>query len=431
MNLFKELRIISLLIIFKYSYSHLIMDVNNLANDTHFTKVKILSCSDLFNNFSDYLFLDHVYFVQDETYYGIEYYIRTELPDADYFLPKTLFNVNKYDFKLYKYDIIYNYYTCGNSDNTLVFKDEEDNAIKFKLDSIFFLKPIDSYAQPPELKSAQKVINITSCDDFDKYVTEDNQTGLIIYKNKYQGIYFKQDIWPQSIVSVYQTSLKHGFYWKKYGAIYTRCRDGKLHYIYSNGNYNGYSYLPHLIFYKPESLSLENLKESLTLQLYSCKNFNKYWENDNNRINNYIYFSHSNGFNLSYFAIKYDKKNVKNYFNSIQVVKLIKCEESKHKDRLILNIGEAPKDEQYFNLDELFFYDRESPSTATEQHKDRVRKEIATNLKDQSPDSKTKSSKGLEMIDQVTHEQSKVIDEQDEEHKSIGAVPKSFSIPPY
>ena len=395
MNLFKQLRVISILIIFKYSYSSIIIDVNDLANDNHFTKVKILKCIDLYNNFSDYLVHDHLYFVQDNSYYALDYNIRTEVPEGPFFLPKYLVEVLNPTNR-------FKYFICRSIDNTLLF----ENGIpfpRFKLESIFFLKPIDSFVQPPELNSYERISDITSCDDFDKNVIRDIETGTIIYKNKYQGNYSKQCLFSGCIPSLYKYSTNSTgsfFNWDKGNAVYDKCEARRLLYnYYNNGeNYKFNLYLPNLIFYKPKPLTLNNLQDRLTLKLLSCKDFHEYWGNYANTLNNHIYFSYLEKDQLSYFAIKYNEKGAENHFSSIELVKLIKCEESRYGFHLILNLVGKSKEKKYFKLDQLLFYQGESSLMATELHKERMGKDITTVVR-YKKDSKT-DQHDIEIIDQ-------------------------------
>ena len=305
--------IFTLVIIINYCNGDII-DASALSDGNKFTREGLQDCPE-FNSLSEHLLINNFqYFVdKDNNYYAIHYY--EYISHANRFSTEAhqLYNV-KTNEKLGEFK--------GCIKDSIHFNKE------FKLKDISFLKPVDSFVQPPELKSAHKLGMIKNCEEFDKHVLQVNTSGFLIYKDELSGTFhricreethcaindysYSRQPRSTSFLDRFRSPEPFGFFWKEWfnyeersKLIYKDCKDGKLKFIlYRNGRPtvnpehhehpdHEYFTLSHLTFYniKPKIKSLDHVKSNLNLYISTCTEFNRYLENPINISNGYIYFS--------------------------------------------------------------------------------------------------------------------------------------------
>ena len=223
------------------------------------------------------------------------------------------------------YSLPYILYNIRTREELGLFKECRGNAIyfhrRFELNDIHFLKPVDSFVQPPELESADKIVAVNNCEDFDKHVIQVNTSGFLIYKDKLTGTfhricmksgcainYYSYSELPisPSFVDFFRTPVPFGFFWREWfndktnlKMIYQKCDNGKLKFVlHQNGMpllFEETFLLSNLTFYniQPENERLDYVKLHLNHMLISCEEFYNYLKDPMNILNGYIYFSDS------------------------------------------------------------------------------------------------------------------------------------------
>ena len=374
------------------SYSHIIANTDILSNENNFSAEKLETCAEFNAIYSKYVVTDYIYFFdKQKNYYGIKYDIRDLDPHATSLKPTRILTIGK-DVEFYG-----DFIKCD-SDNNLVVKDNIDK-IKIKIKDMTFLKPLDSFTQPPELKDSVLVGTVASCSDFNEML-KNNTTGFLIYKSKLGNYFVRQCIWIGCTTNYYDNiplsqyvSQSHPqpyeFFWNikfdKNGPteVYKECKNQHLYFTEYLSSYREVTLpLLNLSFYniKPQTEDIKKVKIHLVKEINTCNDFNKYLEDPINILNNYIYFAYTDDTrNPEYYALKvkllgpeinremsyllrYKPINEMNcsYAPLYESKLFVKCDKEpiSKKDSLFFVLERDHKKTYFIDLSKLKFYDK-------------------------------------------------------------------------
>ena len=285
-------------------YTEVLSDINK------FTKEKINNCEEFTQESSKYLVNYFQYFVDSRNNYYVISYEASKHRDT--FSPFMLYRVeNSEELGDFKH--------C--SENIIYFE-INGKLSKFELKDIVFLKPVNSFVQPPELIDADKISAIDNCDDFDKNVIQVNTSGFLVYKDNLSGNFHRLCMYngcdlhyylysseerpkPKSFMKFFGKPEHFGFFWSEKllngeehpKIIYHTCHNGKLRFLSYKKNddtdKSGYQNLYNLTFYniRSKTKSLKQVESHLNDTLSTCNEFNGYLKNPMNILDDYIYFS--------------------------------------------------------------------------------------------------------------------------------------------
>ena len=385
--------IVTLIVMINYS-NGFIPDKNVFLDTEKFTTEKIETCEQFHEKYSQYLINNYQYFFDGkENYYALYYDFKRARTERIH-EPFILFYIET-DKKLSEFK------EC--KDNVIYFEFNQRH-FTFVLKDIHFLKPVDTFVQPPELRDADNIGVVTTCKEFDDKVIQQNTSGFLIFKDKGNG-FIRGCLWQGCSLNYYtyfipaKTELLRsnpfGFYWKgkfevernSMDYIYQDCDNDQLNYIeYVNSRYDRTIHytLSGLTFYniKPKTRRLEDIQSHLLKKLSTCEQFEEYLKQDKYILDGYIYFDYiENPKKSIYYAIKvnlygpeksreraslltYKKLNSRYYgfFPYEPPLLFVGCESKVLKnDRLIFHLDSDSSDTYHFELKDLLFYDVNEP----------------------------------------------------------------------
>ena len=384
--------ILTLIVMINYSNGY-ITDKNVLSDLDKFTREEIKSCEQFKEEHSKYIINNMQYFLdKNGDYYILNYKIFGTTYDI--YAP---FKLYKLETKKYSGEFI----ECKDNIIHFIFN---KNKLTFKLKDLQFLKPVDSFVQPPELRDADIIEKVDTCKEFNESVIQKNTTGFLIFVDKFansftrvcwlKGCTFNHYFYSESPKTASLSLDPSGFYWEEkvdsgnnIKWVYQNCDRDQLNFIKrENGkdDVNSYIKLPILKFYNinPKTRILEDVKSHLWKKLTTCEEFNDYLKDDKSILDGYIYFSDLvNPKNPIYYAMKVnlygpadsrERANLLNYtqinstyegFAPVTRIKLfVGCESKLIKgDGLTYELDGDSRESYFIKLKNLLFYGGSQP----------------------------------------------------------------------